>query len=214
MREGAILADIGTDHGYLPIYLLQSGKIARAVLSDINEGPLAKAKENVKKYGFCEKAEFFLSDGAKNLESIQITDYAICGMGGELIASIIDSAPQLKDEKISLILQPMSKPEALRKYLFENGFSIDNEFYVTDEGKHYVCILAHFCGLEKNFSDADVYFGEEKFFKNDTEDFAAYMKGRISMLKVMIDGKIRGGSDCDFERGLLFELEKRLKIND
>lgn len=212
VRDGAILADVGTDHAYLPIYLLEQGKIEKAILSDINEGPLNKARENVKKYGFEDKAEFFLCDGASALSGLGITDYTICGMGGELIADIIDKAPEIKNEKINLILQPMSKQEVLRRYLFENGFEINNEVYVTDECKHYVCILAHFSGKTQDFSDADVYFGKEKFFKNETEDFLNFMKAKLAALTVTVEGKMRGGLDTEFESGLLSTLKERLKI--
>ena len=82
VRAGAVLADIGTDHGYLPIVLLKEGRIERAVMSDINEGPLATARRNVEDEGLSDKCTLILSDGALALEGLGITDYSICGMGG------------------------------------------------------------------------------------------------------------------------------------
>ena len=91
VREGAVVADIGTDHAYLPIYLLLSGKIKFAVASDINRGPLDSAKRNAAKYGLTDKMRFTLANGLDGLplEEDGVSDIVICGMGGELIAQII-----------------------------------------------------------------------------------------------------------------------------
>ena len=127
MRRGAYFADIGTDHAYLAIELLRSGKVERAVLSDINRGPLARAEENAREAGVLDRAELVLSDGASHLEAYPVTDVAVLGMGGELIAAIVSAAPCLKREGVRLILGPMTRPEALRRALFEGGFSIDDD---------------------------------------------------------------------------------------
>ena len=213
VREGAVLADVGTDHGYLPIYLLGQGRILRAVLSDINRGPLAKAAENVRAAGLDAAVELKLCNGAAELSGLGITDYAVCGMGGELIAEIIDSAPHLKDKEINLILQPMSKPEVLREYLYANGFSVDAELFVTDEGKHYVCILAHYIGERVEFSHADAYFGFEKFYRESPTDAArSYYTARLASLERAADGKRRGGEDSSLEQELICELRRRLGL--
>ena len=161
VREGAVLADVGTDHAYLPIFLFASGKIERAVLSDINAGPLAVAEENVRANGFYDRSSLVLCDGAGALAGMGITDYAICGMGGELIADIISRAEQLRDSSVRLILQPMSRVAALRTYLFENGFKILRELYSTEEDKHYVTILAEYTGERVEFSPHEAHFGKE-----------------------------------------------------
>ena len=103
VRQGAYFADIGTDHAYLPLFLLEGGKIERAVCSDINAGPLETAKRNAEEYGLSDRIIFRLTSGAEGLSDMGITDYAICGMGGELIAEIIESAPHLKDGAVRLI---------------------------------------------------------------------------------------------------------------
>jgi tRNA (adenine22-N1)-methyltransferase len=214
VRRGTKLADIGTDHGYLPIHLLLSGHISRAVLSDINRGPLAKAEENVRAAGVERLVSFKLCNGAAELENLGITDYTVCGMGGELIADIIGHAPHLMRENINLVLQPMSKPEVLREYLYSNGFSIDKELFVTDEGKHYVCIMAHYTGVRVAFSAADAYFGNEKFYRDEPSDSARlYLEGKLASLTRAEAGKMRGGEDTSHERALIAELKKRLNIN-
>ena len=214
VREGAVLADIGTDHGYLPIQLLSEGRITRAVLSDINRGPLERAEQNVRAAGLTSLVELKLCDGAESLAGLGITDYTVCGMGGELIASIIENAPHLKNEKINLILQPMSRPESLREYLYETGFSVDRELFVTDEGKHYVCILAHYTGERVEFSHADAYFGFERFYRDGATDAAGeYLKARLSALERMRRGKLCGGEDTALCDELISALRKRLNLN-
>ena len=212
VRDGAILADVGTDHAYLPIYLMENGKIERAVLSDINQGPLNKARENSEKSGFINKVELRLCNGAEELKDSGATDYAICGMGGELIAEIIERAPHLKNENINLILQPMSKPEALREYLFTNGFEIIRERYVSDAGKHYVCILANFSQRNTVFSDVDLYFGTEKVFEEaNGKERQAYMRVKSNSLLRTIEGKKLGGFDTQRETSILESLTERMK---
>lgn len=215
VREGATLADVGTDHAYLPIHLLQLGKIERAVLSDINQGPLNKARENCEKAGFIDRVELHLCDGASALAESGATDYAICGMGGELISDIIAHAPHLKNKNINLVLQPMSKVEALREYLFSNGFEISEERYVTDTGKHYVCILARFSGLNTSFSDADMYFGTEASFEGARSiELERYMSAKLESLRRTIEGKCAGGLNAEKEMSLLSALTQRMnKIN-
>lgn len=214
VREGAVLADVGTDHGYLPIWLLSEGRIERAVLSDINRGPLAAAEENVRAADLVSRVELKLCNGAADLAGMGATDYSICGMGGELIASIIDNAPHLKNEKINLILQPMSRPEALREYLYKTGFSIDRELFVTDEGKHYVCILAHYNGERVEFSRADAYFGFERFYRDEpTAEAAAYFGERLLAIERASAGKCLGGEDTSLDDELICALRKRLGIN-
>jgi len=215
VRDGAVLADVGTDHAYLPIYLLEKRKIDRAVLSDINQGPLNKARENSDKAGFIDRVELKLCNGAEELSGLCVTDYAICGMGGELIADIIWRSPHLKDKNINLILQPMSKPEALREYLFSNGFEILTERYVTDTGKHYVCILARFSGVNTPFSDVDVHFGTDAAFKNAVSpELKVYMNEKLKSLTRTVEGKRVGGIDTEKETSLLSALTERMKEID
>ena len=138
VRAGAVFADIGTDHGYLPLFLLREGRITRAYLSDVNRGPLSSAERNAAEEGLSDKCEFILTDGAAALCDKGITDYAICGMGGELITRIIGDAPHLFTEGTRLILQPMTKQECVRRFLVENGFSVITERFSFEIGRAHV----------------------------------------------------------------------------
>ena len=115
VRQGAYVCDVGTDHAYLPVYLVLTGRAARALASDINKGPVMRAKKSVIKYGVSDKIDVALSNGLAGAESYPVTDIIIAGMGGELIASIIDAAPWTKNTSIRLVLQPMTHSEILRK---------------------------------------------------------------------------------------------------
>ncbi len=137
--QGSRVADIGCDHGYLSLYLLQSGKASHIYAADINEGPLQSAIRNAEKYGFQDKIQFYLSDGVRNVP--RDFDQLICaGMGADTIISILEAAPWLKNEKYSLILQCQSKTPALRRYLSENGWRITQE-YVLRDGKFLYTVM-------------------------------------------------------------------------
>lgn len=205
VRQGAIFADVGTDHAYLPLFLLKEGRIERAVCSDINEGPLNSARENAREAGFFENISFYLTDGARELSALGITDMAICGMGGELIASIIDNAPYLKDKSVNLILQPMSRQEHLRAYLYSHGFEVIDEAYSEDSGKFYVTLLASFVGKERTLSEEEAIFSTLLHKDKLTDSEKGYLKKKSEALKKVMLGKKLSGKDSS-------EDEKIIKI--
>ena len=211
VRQDAVFADVGTDHAYLPIFLLESGKIKRAICSDINEGPLESARRNAMERGVYDKISFHLTDGAAALSGEGITDMAICGMGGELIADIIDAAPFLKSKDISLILQPMTKPAHLRRYLYSNGFEIKNEKYVTDTGKHYVTMLVFYTGATHTPSDAFSELGTLIERKTIGEDERRYLSEKLRAAERAVSGKKRGGEDYAYEESLCQTITDILK---
>lgn len=159
VRQGAVFADIGTDHAILPVFLCETGRITRAVAADIAEGPLATARKNIAAHDLGDRIETVLTDGLCGLEDKGLTDIAVCGMGGELIAAILSRAPFVKNGDIRLILQPMSRPAALRRYLAEEGFAIGEEKCVRAAGKTYFCIAASFDGVRRSFSRLEYELG-------------------------------------------------------
>ena len=131
VEKGDRVADIGCDHGYLGIYLLEKGIASSIIASDINEMPLQSAIRNAQKYGYRDKMSFYLSNGASSIP--RDFDTLVCaGMGADTMISILEGAPWLKDEKYRLILQCQSRRPELRKYLYENGFSIRRETLAKD----------------------------------------------------------------------------------
>ena len=142
--EGARVADIGADHGYLSIELLKSGRAAFAHACDLREKPLRRAMENALRYGVAEHMRFSRADGLRAVEPDEVDTIACAGMGGDLIAQIVTDCPWLRDEKYLLILQPQSSGNDLRRKLAELGFGIEKETLVEDGGFIYFVICARF----------------------------------------------------------------------
>lgn len=149
VRPGAVMADIGTDHAYLPIWLLKSGRIPYAYASDVKRMPLESAKRNAEKYQVGDRLCTVLGNGLENISDDRVTDVVIAGMGGALIADILRAAPFVRNQKIRLILQPMKDDPQLRLWLFENGFVIEEEKPVFDAGKVYTVICAAFSAVDR-----------------------------------------------------------------
>ena len=207
-RQDATFADIGTDHAYLPLFLLESGKIKFAYCCDINEGPLASARKNAEERGRLSETEFILTDGATVLKDKGITDYAICGMGGELIADIIERAPHLKDENVNLILQPMTKQERLREYLASAGFNISQESYSFDAGKYYVCLCAQYKGEGRKISDLEAIAGSPDTTYLGEECRQKYLENKLNSLIRAKNGKVDAGIDCTQDERLIESLKE------
>lgn len=204
IRDGAFVADIGTDHAYLPICLCLSDKARGAVASDINAGPVERARENVKKYGLDKKITVLRADGLSTLDSYAPDDIAILGMGGELIARIISDATWTKSKNIHLCLQPMTHAEILRKFLTENGYSIIDEAFVKEE-KIYQLILAGYTGRSETYTAAELYLGKINIERGGSllEEFA---ERQAEILNKCIKAKESAGADADFERKLLANI--------
>ena len=134
-------ADVGCDHGYMAIHLLQSGAVESVIASDINEMPLQSALHNAVRYGVREKMSFYLSDGVRKIP--RDFDCLICaGMGGDTMVSILEAAPWLRSDQYTLILQCQSKTPLLRRYLSDNGWAIDRETILRDGKFLYTVIRA------------------------------------------------------------------------
>ena len=211
VRQDAVLADIGTDHAHLPVFLLKTGKIKRAVCSDINEGPLAVARANAVSAGVSQSIDFELTDGVVGLEKYPITDYAVCGMGGELIAEIITKDKTLCRSGVRLILQPMTKPECVRLALGKIGFRIIHEAFSREGGKYYVCMAAEYDGIVRELSEADALLGEKQadFDNLSSQIEYFYVKKRAQERK--ISGKAEGGKDKENDILLLNAINERLE---
>ena len=211
VRQGAVFADVGTDHAYLPIFLLEEGKIFRAIASDINRGPLLNAEKNAVLHGFSDKMEFVLTDGASELAGRGITDIAICGMGGELIADIIERAPYLKDENLNLILQPMSKQGTLRRYLASHGFKIADEKYSLEGRRSYLTIRAVYSSHPYEISPLEAEIGFPPYELDSNRERKAYVSEKMRALRKTVEGKRAGGILDEGELQLLTLINNLLK---
>ncbi len=160
VRKGKVFADIGTDHAYLPVYLVEKGIINRGIAADLRVGPLENAKEAVVSYGYSDRIELRLSDGLDNFSENEVEEIAVAGMGGLLISSFIERTQWLKNEEIHLILQPMTHVEELRKTLFDNGFIIDKEVVAKDGDKLYIILSVYYYEGQTAYTDLDLIVGK------------------------------------------------------
>lgn len=136
-KFGDTMADIGTDHGYIPIYLIQSKRISHAVAMDIGKGPLLRAQEHIAKYQLSAYIETRLSDGAKELCCGEVSSVVIAGMGGVLMQKILRDSEEVFRGVKEIILQPQSEIEQTRRFLLDNGYEILAEDMVLEDGKYY-----------------------------------------------------------------------------
>ncbi len=131
------LADIGTDHAYIPIYALKNHKAKLAIASDINRGPVKRAEENARAFGLLDKLSLRLGPGLETVKPHEAETIVIAGMGGILIADILENALDTVKTAKTLILQPMTAQRELREYLCSREFTIENEVLVAEEEKIY-----------------------------------------------------------------------------
>jgi len=159
VTPGMRLADVGTDHGYVPIYLVERKLVPSAIAMDVNEGPLNRARENIREHGLEEWISTRLSDGLTNLK-IEETDSVIAaGMGGGLVIRILSDQKEKAERLREIILQPQSGIAKVRKYLNENGWQIVEEDMVLEDGKYYPMMKA-VRGEEEPYSEAELEFGK------------------------------------------------------
>lgn len=207
---GARLADIGSDHAYLPIQLVLSGVAECALASDINEGPVRAARKNIEEFGVGDRVRCMCSDGLCGVEDFAPDCITVLGMGGELIVRILHAAPWIRAEGIRLILQPMTHSEAVSRYLCSEGFKITDETIVCDgtrDDRIYRIIVAEFDGIKRELNDAEHYIGK-KNIETRVQGTNEYASRLMSALRVRIDGRRVGGLDCTDDERLLRSLEE------
>lgn len=132
VQPGSRVADIGTDHGYLGIYLLQSGAARHVIACDLRKDPLENARRNAKLFGVDGEMKLRLSDGLEKILPDEVDTVVMAGMGGDLIQKILSQCPWRKREGLQFILQPQSAGNVLRRWLCEDGFEIQREEPVQD----------------------------------------------------------------------------------
>lgn len=190
VRKGCVIADIGTDHGYLPVWLTRKGICPKAIAADINEMPLNKAKRTVIKYRAEDMVLLRLSDGLEKINADEVDDIIIAGMGGDVISGIIDRCEWLKNLTKHLILQPMTCAERLRKYLYENGYDICREEIVVEHGKMYTVMLCIYSGKIINPDIKTMYIGKSQ---NSNEYALEYLQKQYKRLMNISDGLKKSG---------------------
>jgi tRNA (adenine22-N1)-methyltransferase len=188
--QGAIVADVGTDHGYIPVYLTAAGICPKAYASDIKEGPIASAKKNIAAYGMEEKVTALVAPGLEGLEQSDADTIVIAGMGGEMIRDIIKASDLAKKEGVTLILQPMTSQEDLKRYLFSHGFQVREE-RICQEGEKFYTILWVVRGEEAHPQEVYHYIGYHVLQHHDeaTLGYLRHQKKRYEAIRSAMEGK-------------------------
>lgn len=209
VRDGGVPLDVGTDHAYVPIYLIKNGICKRAVASDINNKPLTNACENAQRYGVFDKISFCLCDGISDAhpENFGVTDIIIAGMGGELIAQIIDKSDYTRIPGVRLILQPMSSLQELRGYLAEMGYATIHEKLCKVSGKYYTCIAAEYDGVRRAVPPVRLEIGNVA--DNEADPLVnGFLDATADKLKKKLSGRKEGGLPTAREEELLREIRE------
>lgn len=214
IKPGAFPADIGTDHGYLPVFLIQNGIISRAVASDIGEGPLKNAEKHINDAGYRDNIITMTADGLAGMEKLGITDAVIAGMGGYNIIGILENAPFVKEQRIHLVLQPMKNEPEVREYLGKNGFSILKED-IAVEGKFvYTVISAVYTGKTETYTQAELLLGRYCIENKDSlGGFDALCKKVLGTLVKKSEGLAASGTgasgaDAAYVNGIINEIKE------
>ncbi len=173
VKRGDIVADVGCDHAYLPVYLACKGISERVYAIDLNKKPLTAASKTVEKFHMQHRVFLIQSDGLEKVPR-DFQTLIIAGMGGELIIRILQRALFLKEKKTRLILQPMSFAPALRAYLYREGYAITEEVPVIDGGHIYCVLSAKYTGAFKMLSDFESVAG--KMVQRDDPEALIYLQ--------------------------------------
>lgn len=165
VTAGNCLADVGTDHGYVPIYLYERKIIPHAIAMDVNKGPLERAKLHIAESGMSEAIETRLSDGLEALKAGEVQSVLIAGMGGPLMIRILSSFPEVTASLEELVLQPQSEIESVRVWLYEQGYEIVEEHMVFEDGKYYPMFRAVKNPQARRLSRLEYRFGRLEVLK-------------------------------------------------
>lgn len=194
VTDGSKIADIGTDHAYIPIWLALNGKIKSALASDIRIGPLKNASKNIENYGLSDTIEARLSDGLSSISENEAEEVIIAGMGGNIISNILGACTwQNKKDKV-FILQPMKYEERLREFLAENGYKIEKEKATICSEKVYTAMKVRYIGTPQKIENFEKYIGKL------SEDYSypaaqAYIRKQIKNLENHLKGAKSENSD-------------------
>lgn len=198
MVGGGKVADIGTDHAHLAIYLIQKGN-SEVLASDINEGPCQRARTNIYAWGLHKKIKVVCRAGLDGIEDFAPDNIVIAGMGGELIVSILEASNYPQKSGCRLVLVPHSMQRELRKYLASAGFQVDEERVVLDGGKYYQLLAAHYTGEKYEMTEVEYRLGRlniARAVSERGETDTAWLKSVRASAKRRIEGREATMNDC------------------
>lgn len=209
--ENKKIADIGTDHGYIPVYLLNNNKIDYAILADVNKGPLENARKEVKHNKLENKVDLRLGSGLEVLKINEVDEIIIAGMGGILISELLNVKKDVSQSVEKLILQPMQAQSELRKYLYNNGYEIINEVLVKEDFRIYEIIETRYTGKDTVVTDDIYYEVGKKLIENKDDLLEEFLSKKINAYKGLLD-KLDGKIGEGIERKRIETMEKIEKL--
>lgn len=201
------VADIGTDHGYVPIFLVESGIADRGIAMDVNEGPLFRARLHIESAGLSDRIETRLSDGLKGLNAREADTMIAAGMGGGLIIRILSEGKDVAETLEAFILQPQSEIFKVRKYLSDHGFVIVKEDMVLEDGKFYPMMKAVH-GEPESYEEYEYIYGK-KLLKMRHPILKEFLL-REKRLKEAVIKNLRGHAESDSARLKLGQMEREV----
>ena len=178
IQKGDRVADIGTDHAYLPVFLIREGIASFVYACDVADGPLLNAKANIERLK-AKNIELRKGDGLNAVKPQEADTFIIAGMGGDLIIKILSDCDWIKNERYELLLQPMTSVEDLHAFLIKNGFEIKEEQAVISAGRVYSVIKAVYSGNCREVSPKDYYLGKLSCNLGSAEQVYIKRKRRI-----------------------------------
>lgn len=161
------VADIGTDHAYIPVYLIQQNVCKKSIASDVKIGPVKIAERNISQYKLNDRIETRLGSGLDTIVENEADAIIIAGMGGTLVAELLEANSAKAKKATALILQPMNDLDVVRKWLYDHKFDIYDEELVAEGPKYYCVFAARYSGEDKAYKDFQLHVGEKLIEKND-----------------------------------------------
>lgn len=210
VSQSNVVADIGSDHALLPIALVLSGKVTRAYASEVNEGPYEMSVKNIEKYNLKNYIIPVLSDGISELEA-DVNCITICGMGGNLIADILNSNKDKLARVNEIIIQPNNNEETARIWLVNNGYDIDNEAIVYEDDVYYEVIKAVKREIPTRYTKEELYFGPVLLKEKSEEFVSKWSKYKAYLNKVISQINNPELSNSKMLSGLVKLIENALK---
>ena len=198
-----VVADIGSDHAYLPVHLVRQGIAPRAIAADIETGPLQNAARAVGQAGLQDKIELRQSDGFSRFAAHEAQCWVLAGMGGTLMVRLLDAAPWLQQPGTVIVAQPMRRAHELRAWLVAHGFAIEQERLCRDAGRLYIALRAVHDGQPRVCPPGYAYYGE--LLHNNEPLAQEYLSREAKYVRVRMEA-LRASGQNNNELALLEEV--------
>lgn len=205
------VADVGTDHGYIPIYMTEHHLTEKAIAMDVNKGPLERAQRNIRAYRMEQQITTRLSDGVAKLKVMEADCVIIAGMGGLLTIRILEAGKEILTTVPAMILQPQSEIGQVRKFLAEHGYRITAEDMVLDEGKYYPMMRVEH-GSQEEWTEQEYAFGKYLIVSDNPVLLEFLEKEEKLCGEILQSLKGKSGEHIEKRRGEILERQELVRL--